>query len=556
MTPRALSRSIATLALLASLATQQAAAATIVIVNNDGAGEGFNDPTPVAPIGGNPGTTLGQQRLNLFNQAAAIWGALLDSPVTIQVRAQMNPQTCSATSAVLGSAGPVTIHADFTGALLPGTWYHQALANKLRGIDNSAANPDINATFNSDVDNATCLGTRDWYYGFDHNEGADIDFLPVLLHELGHGLGFSTTTNSSTGSFSSGLPAAWDWYLVDRSSGLAWKDMSAAQRAASAIDTGDLVWTGPAVTFKAPLVLDRTAQLVVTSPPGIAGGYEGGVASFGQALDDVGVSGDVVLVDDGFAPTGEGCESPFVNAASVAGRIALIDRGTCAFTQKALNAQNAGAIGVIIANNTSGPATPGGTDPSITIPVLGISQADGNLLKANLGSGVQVTLRLHPTQRAGTHPDGSMRMYSPNPVQPGSSVSHFDVTASPDLLMEPAINAGLTSAVDLTRELFEDIGWYPRTTGVPVATPAGLEFSARPNPAQRDVSVRFSLARESDVDLRVLDVTGREVARLHRGRLGAGAHQVAWDARVAPGVYRVQLRADGVTSTRSLVRID
>jgi hypothetical protein len=41
-------------------------AATITILNNDGAGVGFNDPTVVAPGGGNLGTTLGQQRLNAF----------------------------------------------------------------------------------------------------------------------------------------------------------------------------------------------------------------------------------------------------------------------------------------------------------------------------------------------------------------------------------------------------------------------------------------------------------------------------------------------------------
>ncbi len=531
-------------------------AATIVIINNDGAGEGFNDPTPVAPIGGNSGTTLGQQRLNLFNHAASLWGAMLDSPVTIQVRAQMNPQTCTPTSAVLGSAGPVTVHASFPGAIVTGAWYHQALANKLTGSDLDGVNPDINTTFNSDVDNPTCLGTRNWYYGFDHNEGIHIDFLPVLMHELGHGLGFSTTTSSSTGNFISGLPAIWDHYLMDKTSGLLWKDMSAVQRQASAINTGNLVWTGPAVRFKAPLVLVRAAQLSVSAPGGIAGTYEAGLASFGAALTDAGLSGQVVLVDDGLVPTGEGCESPFVNAGAVAGNIALIDRGTCAFTLKVLNAQNAGAIGVIIANNTSGAAAPTGTDPAITIPVLGISQADGNLLKANLGAGVQATLRLHPSQRAGTHPDGEMRMFSPNPVQSGSSVSHFDVTSTPNLLMEPSINADLTAAIDLTRELFEDIGWYPATTGVPTTAPGTIALAAGPNPAGRDVTVRFALDRDATVEVSVLDVAGREVAKLHRGRLGAGPHVMAWDARVAPGVYRVRLRADRAVSTRSIVRVD
>src|SRR5688572_12303274 len=89
-------------------------AATVVIQNNDTAGEGFNDPTPVAPVGGNPGTTLGAQRLNAFTYAANLWAARLNSPVTIIVRAQMNPQTCSGGSAVLGSAGAVTVHRDFT----------------------------------------------------------------------------------------------------------------------------------------------------------------------------------------------------------------------------------------------------------------------------------------------------------------------------------------------------------------------------------------------------------------------------------------------------------
>ena len=67
------------------------AAATFVIVNGDGPGEGFNDPTPAAPIGGNSGTTVGQQRLNAFQYAANIWGARLTSSVPIRVRGRVEP---------------------------------------------------------------------------------------------------------------------------------------------------------------------------------------------------------------------------------------------------------------------------------------------------------------------------------------------------------------------------------------------------------------------------------------------------------------------------------
>ena len=91
-------------------------AANIIIVNLDGAGEGFNDPTAAAPVGGNPGTTIGQQRLNVFQEAADIWGAILPSNVAIRVQAQFNAQFCDAGSAVLGSAAPIDVAGDFPGA--------------------------------------------------------------------------------------------------------------------------------------------------------------------------------------------------------------------------------------------------------------------------------------------------------------------------------------------------------------------------------------------------------------------------------------------------------
>jgi hypothetical protein len=54
-------------------------------------------------------------------------------------------------------------------------------------------------------------------------------------------------------------------------------------------------------------------------------------------------------------------------------------------------------------------------------------------------------------------------LYAPNPFQSGSSVSHYDVSAFPNQLMEPAINGDLTHQVtvpqDLTYKLLKDIGW-------------------------------------------------------------------------------------------------
>jgi len=456
-------------------------AATIVIVNNDGAGEGFNDPSPRAPVGGNPGVTLGEQRLNIFNHAASIWGALLPSAVTIQVRAQFNPQTCSATSAVLGSAGAITIHRDFAGAEFSGTWYGQALANKQFGADLSAVQPDINATFNSQLD-AGCFGPGlVWYYGLDGLEGVNIELLPVVLHELGHGLNFQQFGNLGTGAPNAGFPDIYQRYMFDETVGLYWPDMTNAQRQASAVNSGNVAWDGFNVNTMAQTFLNKRPRMIVNSPGAIAGEYPVGVAAFGASLTQAGISGNVVLVDDGVstAPTGtpsDGCETPYINAAAVAGNIALLDRGSCTFVIKAAAAQAAGAVALIIANNAAGLIDPGGTDPMITIPVVMITQAAGTAMKAELLNGpVNVTLNRHPTLLAGTTDAGRVRLFAPNPVQGGSSISHFDTALDPNALMEPSATASLHDNVDLTLELFRDIGWFFGATATAMSMFAGGE---------------------------------------------------------------------------------
>ncbi len=139
-----------------------------------------------------------------------------------------------------------------------------------------------------------------------------------------------------------------------------------------------------------------TSKVSVLTPPVIAGDYVSGTASFGPT--NFTLTQDVVQVNDGVVgnPGGsvtDGCETPFTNAAAVAGKIALIDRGFCGFAVKAKNAQLAGAVGVLIVNNAAGAAPGlGGTDPTVTVPTLSLSQADGSLLKAQIGNSLRVTL--------------------------------------------------------------------------------------------------------------------------------------------------------------------
>jgi len=551
-------RAFTAAALIAASAPAAFASATINIINTDGAGEGFNDPTPAAPVGGNPGTTIGQQRLNCFNRAAQIWGAILTSAVPIQIQAAFNPLSCTATSAVLGSAGPITVQANNPSFEFQGYWYHQALANKEAGTDVDPANNDISAQFNSNLGQSGCLTGSGWYYGFDHNEGATlIDLLAVLEHEFAHGLGFSTTTSGSTGNQLGppALPAVWDKFIFDETQGLHWDQMTSAQRVSSAINTNHLVWDGQQVNFQGPLFLAHAPEVVVPYAPGSLDATQ---SSFGANLTSGGVTGQAVVVNDGVGTTSDACEAI---PGSLAGKIAVIDRGTCTFVIKVKNAQNAGAIGAIIVNNTTGALAPGGSDPTITIPSVGILQSDGATLKSQIGAGtVNVTLRLSPTKQAGLSANGHVLLFAPNPFQGGSSVSHWDVSATPNLLMEPAINPDLTDDVDLTSANFRDIGWLPRTlSAAPPAPAARVALASLPNPARRSATLRFDLSADETLSLAVYDLSGREVRSLANGPFVAGMHDIAWDGLdsqghpAAAGVYLARLTGSRTHASQHVV---
>ena len=150
-----------------------------------------------------------------------------------------------------------------------------------------------------------------------------------------------------------------------------------------------------------------TALAKVNAPASIAGIKTAGTAAFGpQAFD---VTGDLVQARDEVNEAGptatDGC-TPFTNAAAVAGRIAAIDRGVCTFVVKVRNAQDAGATAVLIVNNVAGGIAMAGDDPSIVIPVLSVSLADGDAIKAQLAIPAAVSVRV--ARRASGPRDGAL----------------------------------------------------------------------------------------------------------------------------------------------------
>ena len=222
-------------------------AATISILNLDGAGEGFNDTTAVSPVVGNSGTTLGQQRLNVFNAAAGVWAAELKSSVTIEVNAKFDPLFCDGSGAVLGQAGATGSIGNFPNAPLMNVLYHRALGNSLAGSDQSPASKDITATFNSVLDDGDpgCIGGTTFWYGIGGTvPGGTVDLFPVVLHELGHGLGFSTFYDKVSGALAAGFPDTYLVNLKNESTGELFKDMTDGERLTAQVNSGNLTWVG------------------------------------------------------------------------------------------------------------------------------------------------------------------------------------------------------------------------------------------------------------------------------------------------------------------------
>lgn len=146
-----------------------------------------------------------------FQYAVDIWANSIESSQPITISASFQPLGAG----VLGQAGAVSVHTSSAPGAVPNVFYPKALAEKL---EDAQINPD---PFGGSVDiSATFSSTFSWYYGTDANPpGGQFDFVSVVLHEIGHGLGFGTsfrTTDGMTGSIrepSNMIPTVYDLFI-------------------------------------------------------------------------------------------------------------------------------------------------------------------------------------------------------------------------------------------------------------------------------------------------------------------------------------------------------
>jgi extracellular elastinolytic metalloproteinase len=137
---------------------------------------------------------------------------------------------------------------------------------------------------------------------------------------------------------------------------------------------------------------NETLLLTINNTP-LAGDYTALDNNFNPGYVPVTapITADLVLVQDnntggtGSTDANDGCGA-LTNAAALNGKIAVARRGACNFTLKVTEAQNAGALAILIINNVAGNIIMGGGDASVTIPAYSLNQADGNALIAQMSS--------------------------------------------------------------------------------------------------------------------------------------------------------------------------
>lgn len=527
----------------ASLLAATAQAAIITPVNQDPANKGLNDPSPRAPEGGNPGKTVGEQRRLIYQYAANLWGSVLQSEVETRVGASFQDLLCDESNAVLGSAGATWVGGQDPTANKPGMLTHGALANAISGEREFIADIDIISRFNANLggsnpDGTPCMTGSGWYYGMDGKTPVgQLNFLNVVMHEIGHGLGISGFVDYSSGVLGgrTGIPEYRNFSDVytgnafDNLTGKRFDDptMTNAMRAASIKTRGGPAWDGANTKAQTALWL---APAIVLSINGVTPAVYSplfGTASFGPVATPANFNAPMVLANDAIGPdTADACEA--LPTGSLTGKVAYINRGICAFEIKAFNAQAAGAVAAIIGNvATSGApgVAPGMADDAgvkATIPTVSVNLTDAQRIRTAIQSGSPLTASLGTAAGYFVGADTAKRplLYAPPVVANGSTFSHLDTGLTPDALMEPANNDGLDAAriVDLTLALFADEGWTLNEgtarigtcdTGVKLFKNPGLIAGA--NVQAQDQLCRVTAKGNRSIYLRCMNDTAAEL---------------------------------------------
>ena len=290
------------------------------------------------------------------------------------------------------------------------------------------------------------------------------------------------------------------------------------------------------VAYQANMFLDENGEPVPYAPATPAPAPPTSGESTVVAVAEPGTAEARACVDDGGASNLE----PYAD--QIAGNTLLIERGECTFHAKARNAMEAGATGVIIYNNVAGVVNASvAGDPPITIPVVGITAADGAALVADAMADGSTTITWTDEEVTAPNPTGGLM----------SGFSSYGTTA--DLTFKPDLSAP-GGQIYSTYPL--EIQPYATLSGTSMAAPhaagaAALLLEARPDLTHEELLLR--LQNTSDVlDFNLAPGAGLETVH----KQGSGMIQVdeAIQAEVvaSPGLIQLGQQLPGVSSTQEI----
>lgn len=432
-------------AIVGSYGSSAQAEVTFEVALRDPAGYGFFDPLPVAPVGDNPGTTLGEQRVAALHAALDIWSRALEGAVPVRIGASF---LASVSCAVAAGAEPERYVSGEVG-LDARFAYPVALAERILGRDVNAGGVDIELFFNEQF----CELRSQWYLGLDGQpESNEIDFVTIALHELAHGLGLTTRASVYDGGTDDGTVDAFASLLYDTSTSTAWPEMTQDQRAASVLRPRALAWGAEATRRYAREHLEFGFPQLTTSSS-----VQGLLGLLSETNVGPRVAGRTTAR---LRPSGAGaaCE-PLVNNGVPS--ILLASGAGCSLRAKAETARAAGAeVLLIISTSTTSPPPPllvEGEVP-LPLPVYGVTRDDGQRLEST--AGLTLTVETDPIRLVGADLHDRPLVFSGSPPVPGVNLVHWDTLLRPGGLLRPVIGPGVVMhEVGLEAAALRDLGW-------------------------------------------------------------------------------------------------
>ena len=433
----------------------------------DAPGTGFFDSTPVAPLPGNPATTLGGQRQAALRAAADVWAMRIDSALPLRVNASFVDLGCHGAA----SAGPSGWRSNASGMPLADTYYPDpvVVARGGRRIDSEPA--ELELRFNAEIGNLACfqgIVPDGFWYGIDRHAPSPLtaySFLELASHEFGHGLGILGLLEDD-GSMPNGFVHfdAFSRNLYSRSHQQRLDALPPTQRAAALAQRDDVVWDGTAVKKRLAEALGRPREVRATvagaamswpafsheflpfrSPLELSAGLRAARNATLQASTDA-------------LPRSvrDACE-PLLDAPLPPDTVVMAEFGACSVDRKWHHAADAGAVALLMVDSREPEDPRSSTRVGLPLrerhdPMLWtVGPTAGSALWPLAESNTRIELGFQADAAPRGTFDGRL---------PLSDLGHFSDSTDLRLLMSRrSFGSGRFGFTDLTADALYDIGW-------------------------------------------------------------------------------------------------